>query len=103
VRRFGWSMISAEDAAALVEHRADEVIGRIVAGAKIPRWEPEVPYNGAQGVPIREEVLQRQGDDGTLGSRGIGVRSCLLPQPTERLGSGLAFCLNRIFLRAAHT
>jgi len=63
MRRFGWSMVSDEDAAAMAERRADEAIGRIVAGANIPRREPKVPYNGAQGVPIREEVLQRLGDD----------------------------------------
>jgi hypothetical protein len=35
---------------------------RLLAGEKLQRREPKVPYNGAEGVPIREEIVQGQGD-----------------------------------------
>lgn len=63
VRRFGWSVHDAADAVAMAEQRADEALARLVAGETLPRREPKVAYNGAQGVPIREEVLARHGDD----------------------------------------
>lgn len=63
VHRFGWSALSAEDAAAMAESRASEALRRIEAGEKLIRREPKVPYNGADGVPIREEVLARSGED----------------------------------------
>lgn len=62
VRRFGWSEESVADALANAEARADEALRRIVAGDKLDKREPKVPYNGAAGVPIREEVLARQGE-----------------------------------------
>ena len=63
VRRFGWSMSSAADAMAMAELRAEEALTRVVSGEKLARREPKVPYNGAAGVPIREEDLERHGDD----------------------------------------
>ncbi len=63
VRRFGWSTLSAEDARAMAERRAEEALARLVAGETLHRREPRVPYNGADGVPIREEVLARHGDE----------------------------------------
>ncbi len=63
VRRLGWSISSAADAAAMAERRADEALRRLAAGEKLARREPKVPYNGADGVPIREEVLARSGED----------------------------------------
>lgn len=63
VRRFGWSMLSADDALAMAERRAEESLARMVAGEPLRRREPKVPYNGADGVPIREEVLGRHGDE----------------------------------------
>lgn len=63
VRRFGWSTTSADDAQAMADRRAEEALGRLLAGEKLLRREPKVPYNGAEGVPIREEVLARHGDE----------------------------------------
>jgi hypothetical protein len=62
VRRYGWSMVSETDAQSVAQARADEALQRIVAGEKLNRHEPKVAYNGASGVPIREEVLARHGD-----------------------------------------
>ena len=62
IRRFGWSEQSQEDAQRNAESRAQEALVRVLAGEKLERREPKVAYNGAQGVPIREEVLSRHKD-----------------------------------------
>ena len=62
VRRFGWSQTSQEEAQANAEQRAAEALQRVLAGEKLARREPKVPYNGAEGVPIREEVVERHGE-----------------------------------------
>jgi hypothetical protein len=61
VRRFGWSDASQSDAQAMAERRAEEALERILGGEPLERREPRVPYNGAEGVPIREEILARHG------------------------------------------
>ena len=81
VRRFGWSTVSSEDAAAMAETRAEEALQRLLAGEKLERREPKVPYNGAAGVPIREEVLARHGDEvitrNAYGARCLNTPSAL--------------------------
>ncbi len=62
VRRFGWSDVSQSDAEERAQERARDALARLVAGETLPRSEPKVGYNGATGVPIREEILQRHGD-----------------------------------------
>jgi hypothetical protein len=62
VRRFGWSDTSQADAQRMAEERAGDALARLVRGDALDRREPKVPYNGAQGVPIREEVLARHGE-----------------------------------------
>ncbi|MBM3797342.1 MAG: hypothetical protein FJW31_25590 [Acidobacteria bacterium] len=63
VRRFGWSDVSEADAQAMADRRAAEALARILAGeSKLSRHEPKIPYNGAEGVPIREEILAQHGD-----------------------------------------
>ncbi|MCE9544611.1 MAG: hypothetical protein K8T25_03710 [Planctomycetia bacterium] len=61
-RRFGWSDISQEDAQLQADARAREAFDRFVAGVKVNRRERKVPYNGAEGLPIREEIIERYGD-----------------------------------------
>ncbi|MBL8830443.1 MAG: hypothetical protein JNM18_25945 [Planctomycetaceae bacterium] len=61
VRRFGWSETSQAEADAMAQSRAEEALQRWLAGDKIVAREPKVAYNGAAGVPIREEVLSRHG------------------------------------------
>lgn len=75
VRRFGWSDSSAEDAQAHADARAREAFDRIVAGEKLARREPKRPYNGADGIPIREEILSRHGD--TIITRNLYGAQCL--------------------------
>lgn len=61
-RRFGWSDISQDDAQAHAETRAGDALRRLESGEKLRRREPKVPYNGAEGVPIREEIVSRHGN-----------------------------------------
>lgn len=62
VRRFGWSDTSQEEAQANAERRAREALEELRDGEQLQRREPRVPYDGADGVPIREEVLERHGE-----------------------------------------
>ncbi|HEY1066209.1 MAG TPA: hypothetical protein VGE52_08875, partial [Pirellulales bacterium] len=62
VRRFGWSDESQEAAQRHADQRAQEALNRIWHGEKLARRERKLAYNGAQGVPIREEILNRYGD-----------------------------------------
>jgi len=59
VRRFGWSNESQAAAQAHAEERASEAIQLAIQDASIPRRELKIPYNGAEGLPIREEVILR--------------------------------------------
>lgn len=62
IRRFGWSDESPDAAQAMADARAAEALERVLAGKRLPRREPKVPYNGAEGVPIREEIVDRRLD-----------------------------------------
>ena len=63
VHRFGWSDLSQEDAQAHADERVREAFDRVLSGEKLPRREYKRSYNGAVGVPIREEIIHRQGDN----------------------------------------
>lgn len=61
VRRYGWSDVSQADAQQHAETRAGEALQRLLAGERLDRREAKQPYNGADGLPIREEILERHG------------------------------------------
>ena len=61
-RRFGWSDLSQPAAQTMADQRARETLALLVAGQPIPRRDPALPYNGADGVPIREEIVSRHGE-----------------------------------------
>ena len=63
----------------MAERRADEALAHILAGEKLDRREPRTAYNGASGVPIREEVLLRQGDE-VITRNGYGARCLNTPR-----------------------
>lgn len=75
VRRFGWSDARPADAQAHADARAADALRRILAGEALSRRERKVPYNGADGVPIREEVVGRHGD--TVVTRNSYGARCL--------------------------
>ena len=56
-------MVSQDEAQALAETRAQDVLAQLLEGASLQRRVRRVGYNGSEGVPIREEVLARHGDD----------------------------------------
>lgn len=62
MRRFGWSDDSQKDAQDIADARAKDALGRFLSGEKLMRYEPKTPYNGADGVPIREEIVDRRGE-----------------------------------------
>ena len=75
VRRFGWSDDSPLAAQAHADQRTREAYDRIVSGEKLERRERKLAYNGADGVPIREEIVERLGDS-VITRNGYGAR-CL--------------------------
>jgi hypothetical protein len=75
VRRFGWSDVSQADAQANADARVQAALARLIAGEKLPRREPRIPYNGAAGVPIREEIVDRHGE--TIITRNAYGARCL--------------------------
>ncbi len=75
LRRFGWSDLSQADAQAHAEQRVQEAMTRVLAGEKLHRRDRKVPYNGAEGLPIREEILSRHGD--TVITRNAYGARCL--------------------------
>ncbi|CAD76552.1 MAG TPA: hypothetical protein DDX19_24865 [Rhodopirellula baltica] len=62
VKRFGWSDISVEEAQKHANQRVADAIAEIKRGEMLPFTEPKVAYNGADGLPIREEIIDRRGD-----------------------------------------
>lgn len=62
VRRFGWSSDSPEAAERHAGERADAALAQALAGERLEARERKVPYNGADGLPIREEVLEVHGE-----------------------------------------
>ncbi|RYF31572.1 MAG: hypothetical protein EOO26_13060 [Comamonadaceae bacterium] len=76
VRRFGWSDDSPVAAQAHADQRTREAFERIASGeTTLARRERKRAYNGADGVPIREEILERHGDT-VITRNGYGAR-CL--------------------------
>lgn len=62
VRRFGWSNESFEKAKEHAIMRVKEARADLVSGNEVARREFKVPYNGADGVPIREEIVETHND-----------------------------------------
>jgi len=75
VRRWGWSDDSPEAAQAHADARADEALEQLWQGDAIPRVESRRPYHGAEGTPIREEIVARQGE--TIITRNSYGAQCL--------------------------
>jgi hypothetical protein len=100
VRRFGWSDASEAEAQAHADSRANEALQRALDDDDLPRREPKLPYNGAEGVPIREEIVSRHDDAivtrTTYGARCLNTPDVLFADidfpegPDWRLGAGIA-------------
>lgn len=75
LRRFGWSDTSPAEAQAHADTRVREAMQRVLAGETPARRDPKVAYNGAAGLPIREQIVARQGAS-VVTRNGYGAR-CL--------------------------
>ena len=62
IRRFGWSDISQEEAQNHAESRTRQALEHFRAGQEVVRRELKRAYNGSEGVPIREEIISREGE-----------------------------------------
>jgi hypothetical protein len=62
IKRFGWSDVDIESAQRHAEIRLDDAIKIFESGKTTRKSEPKTAYNGADGVPIREEIISRHGD-----------------------------------------
>lgn len=75
VHRYGWSDTSSTDAMKMAEARVEEALQQILSGASLERRESLEIYNGANGIPIREEVISRH-EDCVISRNAYGAR-CL--------------------------
>ena len=62
IKRFGWSDESETAAQVHAEERAAEAMSRAQHGEKVRRVDHKVAYNGAEGLPIREEIIEKHDD-----------------------------------------
>lgn len=62
VKRFGWSDISEQDAKKHADERLQEAINTLETERTVRRIDHKTSYNGAEGIPIREEVVSRHED-----------------------------------------
>jgi len=76
----------------MADARADDALERRLRGERLSAREPKVPYNGAEGVPIREEVLARHGDfvvtRNAYGAHCLNVADCLIADIDLQTQSG---------------
>jgi len=62
LKRFGWSDVSEQDARENARERVRDAAARARAGESVRAADHKVAYNGAEGLPIREEIIERHGD-----------------------------------------
>ena len=62
IKRFGWSDKSFEATQIHTEQRVTAAIEQIKVDQNIRRIDHKVAYNGAEGLPIREEIVAQHDD-----------------------------------------
>ncbi|MFV5264902.1 hypothetical protein ACMUMS_15265 [Acinetobacter courvalinii] len=62
LKRFGWSDQSLATAQVHAEQRIAQAIEKIKAGENTHRMDHKSSYNGAEGLPIREEIIAQHDD-----------------------------------------
>ncbi|WP_105254587.1 hypothetical protein [Pseudoalteromonas sp. T1lg75] len=62
IKRFGWSDISEEDAKQHAQQRLGEALKTLSEQGDVRRIDHKISYNGAEGIPIREEVVANHQD-----------------------------------------
>lgn len=78
LRRWGWSSESHAGAVAHARQRLDEAFARLEAGERVVPRERSSPYNGAEGMPIREELIERF-DDAVITRNSYGALCLNVP------------------------
>lgn len=67
LRRWGWSSNSQTEAdihaGVRIEQAYRDFMADPIAKMRVPKREPKRAYNGAEGVPIREEIVEERGVD----------------------------------------
>ncbi len=111
VRRFGWSNASEADAQTHAEVRVQEALQRLLSGEKLLRRERKVPYNGAEGMPIREEIVERhaaaEGAGETIitrnayGARCLNTPNVFFADIDYETATGCGFVFTALFLLLA--
>lgn len=72
IKRFGWSDQSEQDAKFLADKRLNEAVEVLLREGDVRRLDHKVSYNGAEGIPIREEVISNH-DDVVISRNGYGA------------------------------
>jgi hypothetical protein len=62
IKRFGWSDVSELDAKNHADTRLKEAVKTLETEGDVRRIDHKTSYNGAEGIPIREEVISRHQD-----------------------------------------
>ena len=62
IKRFGWSGTSESDARLHAEKRLREALETLARDGDVRRIDHKTSYNGAEGIPIREEVIEKHED-----------------------------------------
>ncbi|MFH2047156.1 MAG: hypothetical protein ABIK92_18665 [Pseudomonadota bacterium] len=62
IKRFGWSDLSEQDAKAHADDRLKEAVKTLETEGDVRRIDHKTSYNGAEGIPIREEVISKHQD-----------------------------------------
>lgn len=61
-KRFGWSDVSEAAALENARERVAEAAEQARKGESVRLIDHKLAYNGAEGLPIREEIIERHGD-----------------------------------------
>lgn len=62
LRRYGWSNVGQADAQTMADARVADAMAKADTGERPESRDPKVPYNGADGVPIREQIVEEHGE-----------------------------------------
>lgn len=62
IKRFGWSDTSERDAKTHADERLQEAVETLERDGHVRRIDHKTSYNGAEGIPIREEVIDKTQD-----------------------------------------
>ena len=99
IKRFGWSDVSQEEAQTMAVERAKQALEEAIASDGVRRLERKVAYNGHDGLPIRERIVETQGPD-VVTRNSYGARCLNTPDvffadidtdDVMRLGRGAAW------------